>query len=70
MKPRRNFLPLPFAVSLIYLGTLSPSNSVDDKINKTPGELMTTTLTLLSICLVLCVLWHWKTREKKSGGIV
>jgi len=69
MKEKANYQSLFVAILLIVAGTLSPSNGVDDRIYKTPLELITTMLVAISFGVVAYLTWNWIEKYKESAKI-
>ncbi len=66
MKEKANYQPQFVCILLIVAGTLSPSNGVDDKSNKSPLELITTMLVVVSAGLIVYLIWKWIENYKLS----
>lgn len=66
MKEKANYQPLFLALLLILAGTLSPSNGVDDRIYKTPLELLTTMLVIMFAVLAIYFIWNNIEKHKES----
>lgn len=66
MKEKANYKPLLFALLLIVAGTISPSNGVDDRVNKTPLELLITMLVIVSVGLAVYFIWNRIEKNKES----
>lgn len=66
MKEKANLQSLSVAILLIVAGTLSPSNGVDDSINKTPLDLIITILAIISTGLAVYFSWAWIEKRKAS----
>ena len=66
MKENSNIQSLFVAILLIIAGTASPSNGVDDRVNKTSFELITTMLIIIFAGLAVYFVWNWFEKPKKS----
>ena len=66
MKEKTNLQSLFVSILLIVAGTLSPSNGVDDRSYKTPLELTTTMLIIVSVGLAVYFAWNWIEKYKES----
>ena len=49
---------VPVSLLMILVGTLSPSNGIDDSINKTPLELISSMLLIVSVTLFIYMTLH------------
>ena len=65
MKEKTNVQSLFVAILLIVAGTLSPSNGVDDRVNKTPVYLIITLLIIITISFLIYFLEF--TREVRKN---
>jgi divalent metal cation (Fe/Co/Zn/Cd) transporter len=66
MKEKTNLQPLFVAIILILAGTLSPSNGIDDRVNKTPLELIITALVIVFAALTVYFIWNRIEKYKES----
>jgi hypothetical protein len=66
MKEKTNLQSLFIAILLIVAGTLSPSNGVDDRSYKTPLELITSMLIIVSGGLAVHFSWNWIEKHKEA----
>ena len=64
MKEKANYQSLFATILLIVAGTISPSNGVDDKIHKSPLELITTMLIIVSAGIAVYIIWNWIEKQK------
>jgi protein-S-isoprenylcysteine O-methyltransferase Ste14 len=71
MKEKANFQTLLSAIMLIVAGMISPSNGVDERIHKTPLELITSVLVIVVIVITLYFIWmvvdNLKNISKRSS---
>lgn len=64
MKTKFNLRALLLAVLLIAAGSMSPSNSIDDGINKSPLELIVLTGIIAFAGLVVYLLWNKRSKSE------
>lgn len=74
MKSKTNLQPLFIFLLLLIGGTLSPSNGVDDSVNKTPLELIVTMFIVIAISFVGYIIWrgieNYKVFKKEHEVLV
>ena len=69
MKIKENYQSLLLLALLIFAGTVSPSNGVDDKINKTPWELISTMLVMVLAAVLVNFVWSKINTNKISQAV-
>lgn len=65
MKKTTNMKSIFLAILLIVAATLSPSNGLDERINKTPLELISTMLVIVSAGFAFYFSWNWVAKRRE-----
>jgi hypothetical protein len=66
MREKTNLQSFFVAMILLLAGTLSPSNGLDEKVSKTPLEMILTVIVIVSTGLLVYILWDWIENQKGS----
>lgn len=69
MDSKDNYKPLCMAFLFVLVGLIAPSNSVDDKITKSPLELLIRAFFIILSCVILFIMWKLISKKTYSNQV-